>query len=139
MGLFIYMDFPGNASEVIKYYSKVFKTPKPEIMYFKDMPPSEDFPVSPEFGNMIMHATIMINDDSLMFSDVPPGSDRRVVFGNNITILYSSKDIDELSNYFNEMAKDGEIITPFGETFFTKAYGMVKDKFGITWQYIFDE
>ena len=139
MGLSVYMNFPGNSEEVMHYYKNVFATTEPDIMYFKDMPPSEDMPVTPEMENMVMHGSIKFNDTLMMFSDVPPGAPQEVKFGNNISMMINSQSFDELKGYFDSIAKEGEIIMPYEKTFWSSGYGMVTDKFGITWQFNCDE
>ncbi len=135
MALYVYMNFPGNANEVIDYYKNVFNTPEPVIMYFKDMPPSEDFPVTPEMENMVMHGSIVLQGSSIMFSDVPPESPQPLNIGNNISIMYSSEDYDELKSLFDKMASEGTVTMPFGKTFWSKGYGMLTDKYGVGWQF----
>lgn len=135
MSLNVYMNFPGNAKEVIMYYKEVFNSPDPEIMYYKDMPPSDAFPVTPEMENMVMHGSISLQDSSIMFSDVPPGSPQPLNFGNNMSMIYSSDDFDQLKSLFSKMADEGTITMPFSKTFWSKGYGMLIDKYGIGWQF----
>ncbi|MBN2795268.1 MAG: VOC family protein [Clostridia bacterium] len=135
MALNIYLNFKGNALEVIRYYQNIFSAPEPEIMYFKDIPPSEQFPVTKEIEQMVMHGELKINEAYMMFSDVPPNNPQQVDFGNNMSIMYSSKDFDELKALYEKMSQEGNIIMPFQSTFWSKGYGMLVDKFGICWQF----
>lgn len=135
MALNVYMNFSGNATEVINYYKNVFNTPEPEIMYYKDMPPSDDFPVTPDMENMVMHGAIRLQDSTIMFSDVPPESPMPLDFGNNMSMMYSSENYDELKKLFDKMASEGNVTMPFEKTFWSKGYGMLIDKYGIGWQF----
>ncbi len=135
MALSVYLNFPGNATEVIEYYKSVFNTPEPEITYFKDMPPSDEFPVTPEMENMVMHASIQIDDAVIMFSDTPPGSPQPLVMGNNISVMFSDDDFDKLKKYFDKLAGEGNVIMPYGKTFWSTGFGMLADKYGIIWQF----
>ena len=40
---------------------------------------------------------------------------------------------EELEDIFNKLKVDGTVLLELQETFFSKYYGEVKDKFGITW------
>lgn len=135
MAISVYMNFKGNAKSVIEYYQDLFKVNEAEIMYFKDMPPSEAFPITEVNKEMVMHGELKIDDFTLMFSDVPPDSPQTLDFGNNITLMYSSDDYDLLKSYFEQIAKEGQVIMPFEATFWSKGYGMVTDKYGIGWQF----
>lgn len=139
MGLSVYMNFEGNAKEVMHYYKEVFGTSEPEIMYFKDMPPSDHMPVTPEMENMVMHGSIKFQDSLIMFSDVPPGSPQAVKFGNNLSMMVNSESFDELKGYFDKLLSEGQVIMPYEKTFWSSGYGMVLDKYGITWQFNCDE
>jgi len=73
----------------------------------------------------------MIGSENVMFSDMPP-QDKHVV-GNNFALSYSDTDQDKLHNIFTQLSEGGNVIMPMGKTFFSELYGMVTDKFGITW------
>jgi PhnB protein len=56
------------------------------------------------------------------------------VEGNNISLIVSSKDIDEITSIFNKLKINGTIMMDLQETFWSKCYGFVKDQFGVGWQ-----
>jgi PhnB protein len=67
-----------------------------------------------------------------MFSDVFPGMP--FVEGNNITLALVNKNIEELTSIFNQLKDGGTVVMDLQETFWSKLYGQVTDKFGIHWQ-----
>lgn len=80
-----------------------------------------------------MHTRLTINDDVIMFSDTSPGSP--YVVGNNVSLVYVSKDEQELRTIFHKLKQGGHItMMDIQETFWSKCYGSVKDQFGIEWQ-----
>ncbi|MBM3700998.1 MAG: VOC family protein [Actinobacteria bacterium] len=133
-----YINFQGNCLQAINYYQKVFETEKAEIMTFGQMPPDPDFPVTEETKDLVAHATLKINDGIIMFSDVPPGMP--FTAGNNISVMVSGTGIsDKLTKYFNRIKDDGgKVEMELGETFWTKLFGSITDKFGITWHFNLD-
>jgi len=56
-----------------------------------------------------------------------------MVMGDNIHPTISTDNKDEITRLFNELKEGGEVYAELGRTFFSEWYGMVKDKFGITW------
>ena len=82
-----------------------------------------------------MYAGIPFGGMVIMFMDYP--SDTKTLVGDNIQPTISSDDKDEISRLFDELKEDGEVLTDLGPTFFSEWYGMVKDKFGITWQILY--
>jgi PhnB protein len=133
------MNFPGNTKEAMMFYKEVFKTPEPEIMYFKEIPPDDDFPITPEIADMVMHGSLELEGSTLMFSDIIPDMRSNFIMGNNLQMFYSSKDFNELKVLFETFAIKGKITTPFEATFWSKGYGAVLDQFGVEWQFNCDE
>lgn len=131
MGIQSYLNFNGNCREAVEFYAEVFQTEKPQIMLFGDMPSSE-FPLDEETKKLVMYAEIKIKESTLMFSDAAPGMP--LVVGNNISLMFSSKDMDEIKTIFDKLKVGGNVVMELQETFWSKCYGFVIDKFGIGWQ-----
>ena len=133
MAVQVYINFNGNCREAVEYYASVFKTEKPRMMFFGDMP-SEGANFPEEIKKLVMHAALQIGDSTLMFSDTTP--DRAVTVGNNMSLIVLNDDMEMIKGAFNKMKEDGaQVIMELGETFFSKCYGQVVDKFGIGWQF----
>ena len=128
-----YLIFNGNTKEAMFFYKKAFNTEEPDIMYFKDIPPDEKFPITDENKELVMHASLKIKGTNFMFSDAAPGSE--VKFGSNITLMFGSDNLEELQSAFDILSEDGKLQMDLQETFWSKAYGSVVDKFGVGWQF----
>jgi PhnB protein len=72
-----------------------------------------------------------------MFSDVFPGMP--FVEGNNISLTIASKNLDEIKSLFHKLQEGGTIGMELQETFWSKCYGNLTDKFGIGWQFNYDD
>lgn len=136
MAVDVYMNFNGNCRAAVEFYAQVFGTEKPQIMTFADAPPNPEFVLPEEAKNLVMHARLNIYGSNVMFSDTPPGLP--LVVGNNIILTISSKSMDEIKSLFHQLKEGGSISMDLQETFWSKCYGAVTDKFGIPWQFNYD-
>lgn len=132
MGLDIYLNFNGNCREAVEFYTEVFAAKKQPIMTFGDTPPDPNFQLPEEAKNLIMHTFLVINGTKVMFSDLFPGMP--FTQGNNISLTYVSKDKDQIVSIYNKLKEGGKIDMELQETFWSKCYGNLTDKFGIPWQ-----
>jgi PhnB protein len=136
MAVDVYLNFNGNCREAVEFYAQVFGTEKPQFMFFGDTPPDPEFPLKEENKNLVLHTQLNINGSNVMFSDTSP--DMPFTQGNNISLVISSKNLDEIKSLFNKLKEDGTIIMDLQETFWSKCYGYLTDKFGVSWQLSYD-
>lgn len=133
MSINIFVNFNGNCREAVEFYAEVFGTEKPQFMEFKDGPPSPEFSLPEEAKNLIMFTSLKISGSDIMFSDTFPGMP--FTAGNNISLTVVDNDIEKVKIYFNKMKEGGTVEMELQETFWSKCYGSVVDKFGIPWQF----
>lgn len=136
MAVDVYLVFNGNCREAVEFYAKVFKTEAPQIMTFGESPPNPEYQLPEEAKNRVMHARLTIDGSNVMFSDTFPG--QPFVEGNNITLALISKNIDDIKSWYEQLKDGGTIGMELQETFWSKLYGQVTDKFGIHWQLNYD-
>lgn len=136
MAIQVYINFNGNCREAVEFYADVFGTGEPRIMSFAEAPPNPEFVLPEEAKNLIMHAQLNINGSTVMFSDVFPGMP--FTQGNNIILTVVSKNMEEVKSFFNKLKEGGSVDMELQETFWSKCYGSVTDKFGIAWQLSYD-
>jgi len=131
MQLEMFINFNGNCREAVEFYAKVFKSAVNDLMTYGDTPPGQNYTVPEADKNRIMYAGIPFGGMTMMFMDYPSGMD--VTVGDNISPTISTDNKDEITRLFNELKEGGEVYAELGQTFFSEWYGMVRDKFGITW------
>lgn len=136
MAIDVYINFNGNCRSAVEFYAQVFGTEKPQIMTFGDAPPNPEFTIPDEAKSLVMHTQLRINGSNVMFSDVCPGMS--FVAGNNISLTIVSTNIDQIKSLFNKLKAGGTVGMDLQETFWSKCYGMLTDKFGIQWQFSYD-
>lgn len=132
-----YLNFDGNCEQAFDFYKKVFKTDFNEsgIMRFSDLPPMEGVhPMSDDIKDRVMHVGINIGSQTLMGSDIMPGSsDKPFLIGDNNYISIHPDSREEADRIFAELSEGGEVEMPMQEQFWGDYYGSFRDKFGTNW------
>jgi len=137
MSVYAYINFDGNCREAVEFYAQVFDTEAPEIMTYGDAPPDPEFPIPDEHKHLVLHAGLDIFGTTVMFSDLLPSEP--LVKGTNISLAIMMQNIDDIEPLFDELKEGGSVEMELQETFFSKCYGSLKDKFGIIWQIMHDD
>lgn len=132
MAVDIYLTFNGNCREAVEFYAEVFETEKPHVMTFGEKSPNPEYPLPEEAKNLIMHSRLVIEGSTVMFSDTFPGSSFTI--GNNISLAYHCLEAEKLQKVYEKLKEDGSVKMELQETFWSKLYGQVTDKFGVIWQ-----
>lgn len=136
MRLTPYLMMDGNAKEAIDFYVQALGA---EVLFnqtFGEMPANPEFPLPEEAKDRVSHAMLKVGESDIMFSDLFPGQPSQS--GNQVTICISSSDKEKSNQIFDALQQGGQVVMPMQETFFSPGYGIVVDKFGITFQ-IFTE
>jgi PhnB protein len=131
-----YLMMNGNAKEAIKFYEKALDA---KLLFYQtigEMPENPEHPLPEEAKELVSHAMIKVGETDLMFSDTFPGQNTQS--GDQVTICITSDDIEKSKQIFESLKQEGQVKMPLQETFFSPAYGIVTDKFGVTFQ-IFTE
>jgi PhnB protein len=123
-----YLFFSGNCREAFTRYQEIFGG-ELTLLPMSDAPPGEA-PNDPSAADLIMHAALKTGDDLLMASDDPSGDDGAK---HGVSINYSTPDVGRAHDVFAALADGGEIAQPIGESFFSPAFGMCTDRFGVPW------
>jgi PhnB protein len=132
MRLAPYLMMNGNAKEAILFYEKALDAKLLFNQTFGEMPENPEFPLPEEAKELVSHAMLKVGETDLMFSDNFPGQESSI--GNQVTICISSDDVEKSKQMFEALQQDGQVKMPLQETFFSPAYGIVTDKFGVTFQ-----
>ena len=79
-------------------------------------------------AHKVIHARLVVGDAVLMASDGPEAEVRK---GFAVALQVDTPaDVDRL---FNALSEGGTVTMPAGETFFSKRFGMLTDRFGTPW------
>lgn len=129
-----YLFFDGHAEEAIEFYKKTLGAQVVQIMRFKDNHDPEEPGMRPAgTENKVLHAEIKIGNSAVMLSDGRClGSPAFKGFGLTMSVPEEA----EAARLFAQLGEGGQVQMPMGKTFFSPAFGMVADKFGVSWMVI---
>lgn len=127
-----YLMMDGNAKEAIQFYERALDAKVLFNQTFGEMPENPEYPLPAEAKDLVSHAMIKVGEADIMFSDNFPGTPFQS--GNQVTICISTPDKDRSQQIFDALHDGGQVKMPLQETFFSPAYGIVTDKFGVTFQ-----
>ena len=131
MPLTPYLFFEGRCEEAIAFYGAAIGAKVAMLMRNSDSPdPPPPGMMPPGSENKIMHAELRIGDGVLMVSDgFCAGAATFAGFGVSLPV----RDAAEAAQRFAALSDGGQVRMPLGPTFFSPAFGMVQDRFGILW------
>ncbi|MCA1063739.1 VOC family protein [Rossellomorea sp. AcN35-11] len=125
-----YLFFDGNTREAVHFYEKALGGNVLSIMTYGDVPGDPDHPMPDDMKDRIMHAHLKVGDADLMFSDTYEGMPYHP--GNAMQIAIHPEDEARARDIFTALEDGGEVVIPLHKTAFSPLYGMVEDKFGVT-------
>ena len=129
-----YLFFDGRCEEAIEFYKRTVGATVEMLMRFSDNPePPQPGMVPPGSENKVMHACIRIGDTAVMASDGRcMGKPAFQGFSLSLTV----KDEVEADRLYAALGDGGQVQMPLAKTFFSPRFGMVGDRFGVSWMII---
>jgi PhnB protein len=98
------------------------------LMRFKDGPDSAMCP--PGNGDLVMHASFRIGETTVLASD-GRGEGRPSFQGFSLSLTVPDDVVAK--RLFAALADGGQEQMPLTKTFFSSSFGMVADRFGVSW------
>jgi PhnB protein len=123
-----YINFPGNCREAMTFYKECFGG-KLTMQTVGESPMAEQMPK--ETHHQVMHAQLIAGDIMIMAAEMM--GPNAFVRGNNITLCINCTSEEEINNFFSKLSEGGNIMQPLAKQFWGALFGMVTDKFGISW------
>lgn len=136
-----YLFFEGRCEEAIEFYRRALGAQVTMLMRYKDNPEPAAGPGCGEGANarggptpeMVMHAAFTVGETQVMASD-GMGSGSPSFKG--ISLSLSPANDAEAQRLFTALSEGGQVQMPLGKTFFSPAFGMVADRFGVSWMVV---
>ena len=126
-----YLFFEGRCEEALEFYRKAVGAEITMLMRMKDSPePPPPGMVPPGSDNKVMHASFTVGQSTLMASD-GRASGQPAFKGFSLSLM--AADAAEAQRLFTALGEGGQVQMPLGKTFWSPAFGMVEDRFGISW------
>jgi PhnB protein len=128
MQISAYLLFHGQCEEAFKFYEKALGGKIVGMMTHGESPMAQQ--VASEWRGKIIHVRLLVGDQALMGSDVPP---EQYEAPQGFSVSLGVKDPAEADRVFNALAQNGKVTLPIQKTFWSVRFGMVVDRFGIPW------
>jgi len=123
-----YLFFEGRCEEALEFYRKTLGAEVTMLMRYQESPDPEM--IRPGMEDKVMHANVRIGDSTLMASDGrcdgPPAFH---CFSLSLTLT----DEAEAKRLFAGLSEGGQVEMPLTKTFWSPCFGMVTDRFGVSW------
>ncbi|MGA9991018.1 MAG: VOC family protein [Thiobacillaceae bacterium] len=135
-----YLFFDGHCEEAVNFYRSALGAEVTMLMRFKDSPESAEPGMVPPGAedkamhqDKVMHMTFRIGDTTLMASD---GRRLGQPNFNGFSLSLTAADDAEADRLFAALAVGGQVQMPMSKTFYASRFGMVADRFGVSWMVI---
>jgi len=126
-----YLNFNGRCEEAIEFYRRALGAEVMSLSRFKDSP--EPGMISPGSENKVMHASLRIGETTVMASD---GRCQGQPSFQGISLSLTVPNEVEADRLFGALADGGQVQMALTKTFFSRRFGMVTDRFGMSWMII---
>jgi PhnB protein len=131
MHVHAYLNFDGRCEEALEFYRTALGAKVEMVMRFKDNPEPPAPGTQPPGGeNKVMHSSFRIGDSVLMASD--SHCTGKAKFEGISLSLTPANDADA-QRCFTALSNGGTVQMPLAKTFFASSFGLVVDRFGVTW------
>ncbi|MGO8701808.1 MAG: VOC family protein [Limisphaerales bacterium] len=124
-----HLNFEGRCEEAMEFYRRALGAEVDFQMRFKESPQTGTC-APPGSDNKILHVSFRIGEMTLMASD-GRCTGRPAFQGFSLALSVASE--AEADQIFNALAEGGQVQMPLAKTFFSPRFGMVADRFGVSW------
>ena len=129
-----YLFFDGRCEEAIEFYRGALGAEVAMLMRFKDSPePHQEGMLPPGGENKVMHASFRVGDTTVMASD---GRCQGKPNFEGFSLTLTAQSEAEADRLFAALGNGGQVQMPLTKTFFSPRFGMVADRFGVSWMII---
>jgi PhnB protein len=125
-----YVTYDGTCAEAFAFYEKALGGKIESTHTFGNSPMGEKIPK--DLHDRVMHSSIRIGGTILMGSDAGPWSPYEGAT-RSCSLSLPFDDVDKAKAAFAALAEGGTIQMPIDKTFWAEAFGVLTDRFGVSW------
>jgi PhnB protein len=129
MNVSCHLSFDGQCEVAFRTYHEILGGQLTTLLSFGESPMASQVPAS--WRSRILHATLQVDGSEILGSDAFPETFQRP---QGFCITLGIEHLVRARDTFDKLAVDGTVHMPFQETFWANGFGVVKDKFGVTWE-----
>lgn len=127
MKLAPYLNFSGQCEEAFHTYERVLGGRIVALFPFGESPMAAKYP---DWANKVMHAALVVGDQTLLGSDAPPEYFQKA---QGLSVCLDLPDVETAERVYRELSEGGNVKMPLQETFWAKRYASFTDRFGTPW------
>jgi len=126
-----YLNFDGGCEEALQFYKSALGAEVTTLMRCKDAPDSGM--IKPGLEDKVLHSSFRVGDSTIMASD-GYCQGKPEFRGVSLTIIVPEE--ADAKRLFAALSEGGEVRMPLAKTFFSPLFGMVADRFRVSWMII---
>jgi PhnB protein len=123
-----YLFLEGRCEEALEFYRQAAGAEVLTLMRFKDSP--DPAMVMPGAEDKILHAMFRVGESTLLASD---GRCHGAATFQGFALSLTVPDETEAERRFAALSAGGQVVMPLMKTFFSPSFGMITDRFGVSW------
>jgi len=128
MTLATHLVFPGTCEAAFRFYERVLDGKIGLLQTYGQSPGAES--VAPEWRKKIVHGSITVDGRELLGADVrPEGYEKPRGF-----FLLLGVAVANAERVFHALSENGVVSMPLQKTFWSPAFGVLVDAFGVPWE-----
>jgi PhnB protein len=128
MQVSFHLSFKGDCEAAFQFYERALGGKIISKMTYAESPMGEQVPA--EWRNKIVHATLSLENATLLASDQPPDHFEPA---KGFALTLAAKDPGEAERFYKALSEKANITMPLQKTFWSPAFAMLTDQFGIPW------
>ena len=128
-----YLNFEGRCEEALNFYRSALGIEVEALMRFKDAPPGDGPPsesCTPGDPEKVMHCAFRVGSTMVMASDCRCSGQPAFA---GVSLALEVPDAEDAARCFQALSDGGTVCMPLEKTFWSPAFGVVTDKFGVCW------
>jgi PhnB protein len=129
MQLSPHLHFPGTCEEAFRAYARLLGGRITAMQTYGASPGAERW--TPEWRTKIVHAAMNLGERELLGADVRSDEYEKPAGWN---LLLAVAGLESANRVFNSLAEGGAVKMPLQQTFWSPAFGVVVDRFGVPWE-----
>ncbi|MGE6536254.1 VOC family protein [Bacillus luti] len=120
-----FLMFEGKAEEAMNFYTSLFDQSEiVNISRYDENGPGKE--------GTVIHATFTLNGQEFMCID--SYVKHEFTFTPAMSLYVTCETEEEIETVFHKLSQDGAILMPLGAYPFSKKFGWLNDKYGVSWQ-----
>jgi PhnB protein len=128
MELSTYINYKGECEAAFRFYEQCLGGTLGPVFRYAGTPFADQVPA--DWQDKVMHASLTLGSQVLMGADIAPD---RYQEPKGFSLSLQLKAPAEAERLFRQLSANGKILTPLEKTFWAERFGVVVDRFGMTW------